>query len=258
LHYMTRLHQHRITNMLAAARTTVVIAGVPVQTTVTARPALVRRWVHTTRWRLRSCGDPTVVGLGVQWTPQFRAGADERPDTLQLCAGRRCLVFQISRAGGRVPRVLRRFLADSSVTFAGYNVEADCDKLRAHYGLVVACKMELRRASGMGNASLAEMAARLLGIRGLTKSRKIGMSNWCASTLSKKQVRYACVDAYLSYRLGVHLRHNGDDTSSSCSDDDDETSSEDDGGVHLRHNGDDTSSSCSDDDDDETSSGGRW
>jgi hypothetical protein len=39
---------------------------------------------------------------------------------------------------------------------------------------------------------MEELAGRYLGV---TKSRQVGRA-----TLSKKQVRYACVDAYLSYR----------------------------------------------------------
>jgi ribonuclease D len=42
---------------------------------------------------------------------------------------------------------------------------------------------------------MEELAGRYLGV---TKSRKVG--RWGVPTLSKKQVRYACVDAYLSYR----------------------------------------------------------
>ncbi|TVU40252.1 hypothetical protein EJB05_13705, partial [Eragrostis curvula] len=44
------------------------------------------------------------------------------------------------------------------------------------------------------------MAARLLGLQG------VGASKWVVAKLSKKQGRYACTDAYISWRLGVHLR----------------------------------------------------
>ncbi|GJN10539.1 hypothetical protein PR202_ga28638 [Eleusine coracana subsp. coracana] len=77
--------------------------------------------------------------------------------------------------------------------------------LRAHYGLDVATTLQLRGGVG-GNASMEEMAARLLGIRGVKKSRKVGTTKWDRETLSKKQVRYVCLDAFLSRRLGVHAR----------------------------------------------------
>ncbi|KAL6647651.1 hypothetical protein ACP70R_015088 [Stipagrostis hirtigluma subsp. patula] len=208
----------------AVSTRTVRVAGRPVLTMVTARPGAARRWVRATMWRfagrLRSAAGLTV-GLGVQWTPPFRAVAEPQPGTLQLCAGSRCLVFQLARAGA-VPALLRRFLADERVTFAGYNVASDCRKLHAHHGLEVASTMELRRESGMGGASMARMAATLLGIRGVEKPAEVGRSEWDAATLSKKQVRYACVDAYLSCRLGVRLR--AGDKATLVSDDDDDDS----------------------------------
>ncbi|KAG2631226.1 Werner Syndrome-like exonuclease [Panicum virgatum] len=194
----------------AVPRRTVRVAGCPVQTTVTARPAIVRRWVYVTLWlnrrRLLSFSGLTV-GLGVQWAPPFRrlpAGAEPRPGTLQLCVGNRCLIFQLARAA--VPQILRRFLADARATFAARNVEADLRKLRAHHGLEVRSALELRAASGMGNASTATMAERLLGIRGLEKPGKVGTSRWDAPRLSRKQERYAAADAYVACRLGVYFR----------------------------------------------------
>src|SRR4051812_13488427 len=107
------------------------VAGRSVLATVTAHPGVARRWMHTARWRnggyLRSRAG-LVVGMGVQWTAPFRRlpdGSEPRPATLQLCYGRRCLVFQIGRAG-RVPRFLRRFMEDPRVDFVGYNIQSDC------------------------------------------------------------------------------------------------------------------------------------
>ncbi|CAL5077523.1 unnamed protein product [Urochloa decumbens] len=206
----------------AVPRRTVHVAGCPVQTTVTARPAVARRWVYTTLWRERrrlhsssaSGGGGLTVGLGVQWTPppyrtRLPAGAEPRPGTLQLCVGNRCLVFQLARAGaGAAPQILRRFLSDGRVTFAGYYVASDCRKLRAHHGLEVETTLELCSAGGGAKReSLAALAERLLGIRhGVEKSAAAGRSRWDGPKLSRKQVRYAVVDAYLSCRLGVHLR----------------------------------------------------
>jgi hypothetical protein len=205
-------------------RRTVRVGGCPVQTTVTARPAVVRRWLHTTLWlnrrRLHTFaaggggGGGLTVGLGVQWRTPFRklpAGVEPRPGTLQLCVGNRCLVFQLARAGA-APRILRRFLADARVTFAGYYVASDCRKLRAHHGLEVASTLELCGGGGGGGTrrtSMADLAGKLLGIRrhGVAeKSMRLGRSRWDAAKLSWEQVRYAATDAYVSCRLGVHLR----------------------------------------------------
>ncbi|KAG2607425.1 Werner Syndrome-like exonuclease [Panicum virgatum] len=215
-----------VARRLAVPRRTVRVAGHAVRTTVTARPAVARRWVHTALWRQRraihSAGGLTV-GLGVQWTPPVRklpAGAEPRPGTLQLCTGDYCLVFQVAQAG-TVPRILRRFLADARILFAAYNVGSDCRKLYAHHRLVVRSPFELRGAAGMGRASLVEMAARLLGMRGVAKPPEIGASKWDGPKLSREQVRYAAVDAHISCRLGVYLRAESESSSETEYSDDD-------------------------------------
>jgi len=76
----------------------------------------------------------------------------------------------------------------------------------------------------MGNASMAEMADRLLGIRGgVEKSRRIGTSTWDGAKLSRGQVRYACVDAFLSRCLGEHIRRDMESDDEYESDPDDWT-----------------------------------
>uniref|UniRef100_A0A0D9WUS6 3'-5' exonuclease domain-containing protein n=1 Tax=Leersia perrieri TaxID=77586 RepID=A0A0D9WUS6_9ORYZ len=186
------------------------IRGRHVITTVTSHASVPRRWVFTTRWRhagrLRSGNVGLAVGMGVQWIPPFRlaAAADPPPSTLQLCAGHRCLVFHLAHAAA-VPAVLRRFLADKRAVFAAYDVLSDCRKLREHHGMQVARPVELRRLTGMGNSSLARMAEEHLGWGNLSKPRKVATSVWHAARLTKAQVQYACLDAYISFRLAVHL-----------------------------------------------------
>ncbi|CAM0880728.1 unnamed protein product [Alopecurus aequalis] len=192
---------HRTYEVRVAGQTTVT-------TTVTAHPDVARRWVYKTLWlhgpRLRS-GAGLTVGMGVQWTPLFRRwGDDPRPGTLQLCCGRRCLVFQIAQAGA-VPAVLRRFLEDTRLVFVGYNIRADCCKLWDHHRLMVARPQELRVVTGMGNSSMERMAEQILGWRGVKKTKRVGTSRWDGRTLSKKQMMYACVDACISHRIGVRL-----------------------------------------------------
>ncbi|CAM0149927.1 unnamed protein product [Urochloa decumbens] len=174
----------------------------------TARPSDARRWVATTRWlhgglHLRGC---LVVGLGVQWTPTRLPlhGVPPVPATLQLCVGHRCLLFHLAHADA-VPEMLRRFLADPRVTFVGSGSANDRRMLWAHYGIRVARGIELRAHAGMGNASLEDMADRFLGYPGIYKPREVAMSPWHAPRLSPGQVQYACVDAYLAFRLGLLL-----------------------------------------------------
>ncbi|CAM0880729.1 unnamed protein product [Alopecurus aequalis] len=198
----------------------------PVTTTVTANPGVTRRWVYTTMWRSRRrlhSGAGPAVGMGVQWTPLFRRQGDEpRPGTLQLCYGRRCLVFQIAQAAGAVPNVLRRFLEDAGVAFVAYNIRSDCRKLWAYHGLKVACPRELRAVTGMGNASIERMAEQVLGWSGVKKPKWVGTSKWDGRRLSKKQVMYACSDAYISHciAVGLGVKPDADTDTDSCSESD--------------------------------------
>ncbi|WVZ61482.1 hypothetical protein U9M48_011345 [Paspalum notatum var. saurae] len=174
----------------------------------TVCPADARRWVATTRWRhgglLRR--GRLVVGLGVQWTPSYQPlhGEPPVPDTLQLCVGHRCLVYHLARADA-VPEGLRRFLADPRVTFVGSGAANDARMLSAHRGLHVRHGVELRSVAGTGNASVEDMAHRFLGYPGIHKPKEVATSAWHAPRLSQDQVQYAAVDAYLAFRLGVHL-----------------------------------------------------
>ncbi|CAN6209114.1 unnamed protein product [Urochloa humidicola] len=174
----------------------------------TSRPADARRWVATTRWlhgglHHEGC---LIVGLGVQWTPTRLPlhGVLPVPATLQLCVGHRCLLFHLAHADA-VPEMLRRFLADPRVTFVGSGSPNDRRMLWAHYGLRVARGRELRADAGMGNASLEDMADRFLGYPRIYKPREVAMSAWHAPRLLPGQVQYACVDAYLAFRLGLVL-----------------------------------------------------
>ncbi|RLM86144.1 hypothetical protein C2845_PM04G00510 [Panicum miliaceum] len=173
-----------------------------------ARPADARRWVATTccvHGGLHLQGR-LLVGLGVQWTPTHLPlhGAPPAPATLQLCVGHRCLLFHLAHADA-VPEALRRFLADPRVTFVSSSSANDRRMLWAHYGLHVGRARELRAVASMGNASLEDMADRFLGYPGIHKPREVAMSAWHAPRLSPDQVQYACVDAYLAFRLGLVL-----------------------------------------------------
>ncbi|KAM0849069.1 hypothetical protein ACQ4PT_053964 [Festuca glaucescens] len=177
----------------------------------TAHPGDARRWICKTRWLHYPllCSGRLVVGLGVQWTPVRGRGHGQwtpPPATLQLCVGHRCLVFHLAQVHPEaVPAALYRFIADPHVVFVGYGSSYDRRMLREHYGLHVEYGRDLRALTGMGNASVELMAQRFLGYHGISKPVNVSMSAWHAPRLSVEQVEYACVDAYLAFRLGVLL-----------------------------------------------------
>ncbi|KAG8372270.1 hypothetical protein BUALT_Bualt12G0048900 [Buddleja alternifolia] len=55
------------------------------------------------------------------------------------------------------------------------------------------------------NAGLKELASYVLSEEDVEKPRRVTMSNWDERWLTAEQVKYACVDAYLSYEIGWKL-----------------------------------------------------
>jgi len=176
-----------------------------IATTVTSSGEAVEAWLAEAR---AAPGSP-VVGLDVEWRPSRRA--DENPvATLQLCVGRRCLIFQLLHAD-RVPRALAEFLGDRGVRFVGVGVAADAERLSDDHELVVANAVDLRglAAEGMGRpdlrqAGLRAVVAAVMGVD-LVKPQRVTMSRWDASCLSYEQIRYACIDAFVSFEVGRKL-----------------------------------------------------
>ncbi|KAK9724972.1 hypothetical protein RND81_05G112400 [Saponaria officinalis] len=62
-----------------------------ISTTLTTHPGTVRNWLHSVLHSHRPHLHRLVIGLGVQWTPYDHPSAA----TLQLCVGRRCLIYHL-------------------------------------------------------------------------------------------------------------------------------------------------------------------
>lgn len=177
-----------------------------IATTVTSSGEAVEAWLAEVR---AAPSSSLVVGLDVEWRPSRRS--DQNPvATLQLCVGRRCLIFQLLHAD-RVPRALAEFLGDRGVRFVGVGVEADAERLSDDHELVVANAVDLRglAAEGMGRpelrqAGLRAIVAAVMGVN-LVKPQRVTMSRWDASCLSYEQIRYACIDAFVSFEVGRKL-----------------------------------------------------
>lgn len=179
-----------------------------VRTTVTARAAAVRKWIASAKYRGRHFyrRGRLVVGLGVQWVPNDVSAA-----TLQLCVGRRCLIFQLDHAN-HCPLALRRFLVDRDVTLVGLGNYRDArmlleSRLRLKVGRLVDVKVVARDVRGCDRgASMGTLAAEILGMHGVEKDELVGRSAWDNERLSADQVTYACYDVFIAYLLATNLR----------------------------------------------------
>ncbi|KAI3901836.1 hypothetical protein MKW98_024726 [Papaver atlanticum] len=188
-------HTHIHTREVQARRTgrrifNVIFFGRSITATVTSKPREIKRWIDSSLYygRYQYRNRTLVVGLGVQWLPPYR-GSVEPAETLQLCFGTRCLIIHLSHTP-YVPRILRRFLGDEKITFAGIWNHMDEKKLlMSEHQLYVTNLVNLK----------------VLGFSGVAKDPVVGRSNWNARNLRHDQVQYACVDAHVSAEIGKKL-----------------------------------------------------
>ncbi|KAI9070928.1 hypothetical protein K1719_047112 [Acacia pycnantha] len=184
--------------------------GTNVVATVTDTAAVVRRWISTTNYLQGEFYGRLVVGLGVQWTP---GGRDPPADTLQLCVGRRCLVYQLSNSPN-VPVSLRRFLMDPGNTFVGFWNHSDRWKLQisAHNLQMLRDPLDMRKyvqtddGESLERATIERIVEEYLGVRGVPISREISMSDWDDEYLSDEQVLQVTLDAHCAFEIGKNIR----------------------------------------------------
>nr|CAB3477834.1 unnamed protein product [Digitaria exilis] len=173
-----------------------------IPTTVTSSGDAVEGWLAEVR---AAAPSDLIVGLDVEWRPSRRS--DQNPvATLQLCVGRRCLIFQLLHAD-RNPRALSQFLGDRGVRFVG----ADAERLTEDHELDVVNAVDLRGLTAevkgrpdLRQAGLRAVVDAVMGVN-LVKPQRVTMSRWDASCLSYEQIRYACIDAFVSFEVGRRL-----------------------------------------------------
>ncbi|PQM39289.1 Werner Syndrome-like exonuclease [Prunus yedoensis var. nudiflora] len=151
--------------------------GDRIHTLVTHCSSMVDSWLAQTNLQSR------IVGLDVEWRPNFNRSMENPVATLQLC-------LHIRRRVG---------------------IGSDVEKLLIDYGLHVANAVDLAvfaadrfRSSELRNAGLKGLARQMLG-KEVHKPNRITMSRWDNQWLTCDQVQYACVDAFLSFEIGRHL-----------------------------------------------------
>ncbi|XP_057432770.1 3'-5' exonuclease-like [Lotus japonicus] len=180
-----------------------------IKTLVTTSPYFVNAWLYQTL-QLHSHHHHLLIGLDIEWRPNLQPGDNNRVATLQLCVGHRCLIYQIFHARS-IPASLVEFLSNPNHMFVGVGVRDNANKLFRDYRLRVANCVDLCTVAAdlmgdpaMKRVGLRRLAQRVIG-RDVEKQRNITMSKWDKRWLSKKQVKYATVDAYVSSEIGLRL-----------------------------------------------------
>ncbi|KAF7825586.1 Werner Syndrome-like exonuclease [Senna tora] len=177
-----------------------------IRTLLTSSPSFVNSWLTETL-NLHSPSHPLLVGLDVEWRPNFHRNQQNPVATLQLCVGPRCLVFQIIHSPN-IPQSLLDFLGNRSHTFLGVGIEEDVEKLLEDYGVGVANFVDLRNLAAdklgekdLKNAGIKNLAMRVLG-KEIVKPKSVCVSRWDNLWLTSEQVQYACIDAFISFEVG--------------------------------------------------------
>ncbi|KAK1666182.1 hypothetical protein QYE76_054341 [Lolium multiflorum] len=179
-----------------------------IATTVTSSGAAVEGWIQ----EIRSLLGDLVVGLDVEWRPSY-SPSQNPVALLQLCVGRRCLIFQLLHADF-VPQALSAFLADPALRFVGVGVREDVERLIDDHDLTVANAVDLRAVAveamqrpELRQAGLQALARAVMGADAATlqKPQRVRMGPWDAYCLSLVQIKYACIDAFVSFEVGRKL-----------------------------------------------------
>lgn len=178
-------------------------------TLVTNTSSMVDSWISDIERIHRRRLHRLIVGLDIEWRPHFGPYRN-RVATLQLCVGHRCLIFQLICAPA-IPDSLLDFLGNASYTFVGIGIQSDVEKLHMDYNLDVANVVDLAHLAAhelgsrnLRNAGLKGLAWEVLGME-INKPKRVTLSRWDSRYLCYDQVRYACIDAFLSFEIGRHL-----------------------------------------------------
>ncbi|KAK1608904.1 hypothetical protein QYE76_032577 [Lolium multiflorum] len=187
----------------------VAFEGHDIKTTVTSSGTAVERWLQEIRCMYRWVYHKLIVGLDVEWRPSY-SRVQNPAALLQLCVGRRCLIFQLLHAD-YIPDALAEFLADRSFRFVGVAVQGDANLLSKDHHLQVANTIDLRGLAAdrmqmprLRQAGLKGIASAVMGVN-IEKPRNVTMGPWDAYELSEEQIEYACIDAFVSFEVGRKL-----------------------------------------------------
>eukprot|EP00808_Paulinella_micropora_P005577 g63230.t1 len=155
-----------------------------------------------------------VVGLDMEWKPTYQRGFQSNPVALvQVCNESLALLMRV-RSFKSLPPALVELLQHPQLLKAGVGVHEDVRKLQSSFpGNVISAQGVLDVASGFHavcpeqyhkGIGLAKLLS-LVWCAALGKSKSVTCSNWEAQPLSAEQQRYAALDAWASWRLGVEL-----------------------------------------------------
>ncbi|XLU26821.1 Werner Syndrome-like exonuclease [Arachis ipaensis] len=174
-----------------------------IETTVTDKATVVDQWVQGINV-LYPPNESVIVGLNVE-----RSARKNRSATLHLCVDSKCLIVQLLYIG-ELPLSLKNFFVNPNFFFVGILVAINISRIHDEYGglswdIVHADIKELAMQKWPDRWNeLEDLCSGLLGLS-MKKPKLVSLNNWDVRVLSIEQVEYACIDAYVSWKLGHKL-----------------------------------------------------
>jgi hypothetical protein len=167
---------------------------------------VVRRYIERIDETLRTKKKyEKIVSLDVEFTDQDRK--PQKAIVIQLCVGTDCLVYHHCHADEQCPKFLD-FLGDHDITFAGCDITNDVEMLRRSMvavGNLVDIQQRWKPAGSKNQKdSLADYAKAIIDSWYETMKQKLSYAEhkwWGDLTLTDMQIRYASLDAYMTYEV---------------------------------------------------------
>lgn len=147
-----------------------------------------------------------VIGFDTETKPCFIAKAPHhKMAILQLASHDRAFIFRLQQLG--VPKELAEVLSDPSIIKVGAAVRDDIRGLNEYNSFRANGFADLQSIAekfGIEEKSVRKMAAIILEQR-VSKSQQL--SNWESAQLSKAQLHYAALDAWICREMYIRLMH---------------------------------------------------
>jgi ribonuclease D len=152
-----------------------------------------------------------VLGFDTESKPIFFKGQQSTgPHLIQLATDTQVFLFPVVAAGQAMATV-KAVLESPQILKVGFGLSDDHKRLQAKLGISPKHVLDLSRAlrgEQRGDVGAKTAVAQYFGMR-LQKSKKVTTSNWAASPLNERQIKYAADDAQVAllvYRKWLALQ----------------------------------------------------
>ena len=140
-----------------------------------------------------------IIGFDTETKPSFQKGVSYNISLLQLSAGNSIFLFRINKIG--FDQRLIDILSSKSILKVGIDIKNDLSGLKKiknfkEYNFVDLNTLAIQK--GYVSIGAVKLSIMLLGYR-ISKSQRL--SDWSAETLTKSQLNYAAIDAWICPKI---------------------------------------------------------